>query len=225
MEAEASVTLALLSPPEDAYFFPFLEVFLRRVMPDCRTVVLHPGDGVPFSQKVIVVAFPENLRHFKLPEGGIQYILLGEGGEGSSSLLGRIVFSWQDAASTLWQKFCAGKANPLFVGDEGHPLFLFLGEIQKSEHVIGGSPKKQVLFVDRASRVHPFLERNEKSFLSLVVLEATAEMLFALWEGKIDAVVDTKPSEVARCIAPRVNDKIKMLLKVEYKDVQNCTLI
>lgn len=160
------MTFALLSPPEDAYFFPFLEVFLRRIMPDCKTVILYPKDGVPFSQEVVVVAFPEDLRHFRLPEGKVQYILLGEGGETSLSPLGRIVFSWKDAASTLWQKFCVGEANLLFVGDEGHPLFLLLRELQKGEHFIKESPEKQVLFVDRASRVRPFLEGNEKSFPS-----------------------------------------------------------
>lgn len=202
-EAEELPRIVLLSPREDRYFFPFLEVFLRRIMPGYEITTLSPDDIVPSRKRYIVVGFSEELRRVRLPKGKVDYILLGERNGVAFPLLGQVAFRWQETALAICKSLCAGgRRGFLFWGESTHPLFVLLEELCEDGERSGAS----VVFVDRISRVRPFLEKSGGSS-SLVVLEAATEVLFALQEGKVRGVVDTKPSEVAQCIAAIVQGK------------------
>ncbi len=205
---EARPVIVLLSPEEDAYFFPFLEVFLRRTLPGKQIVLLHPGDAFPPSSEYIVVAFPKVLERFKPPQGKVWGILLGEGEGVPFPLLGRVMFSWEDVAQALCRALCpGGRVNASFVGDGDHPLWRYFLELCGD-----GSAQKRVVFVERASQARPFFEEEGKWSFSLIVLEATTELLFALQEGKIDGVVDLKPSLVAQCIVEIVEQRARVCI-------------
>lgn len=202
-KAETLPTVVLLSPQEDAYFFPFLEVFLRRTLPGYEIVTLSPRGILPPREEYVIVGFPQELQRVQLPEGKVSCILLGEADSISFPLLGQITFLWQETATTICKKLCAtGGRRFLFVGKGTHPLFMLLtqlcGTVENSE--------EPVMLLDRVSSARAFL-KERGGFPFLVVLEAATEMLFALQEGRIYGVVDTKPSQVAQCIAAIVQGK------------------
>lgn len=196
-------TIVLLSPLEDAYFFPFLEVFLRRVLPEYEVTTLSPGGTLPPREEYIIVGFSRELQQVEFPQGRARCILLGEEGGVSVPLLGQVTFLWQETALAICRKLCAeGEKGRLFAGESAHPLRVLLVRLCE------GNSGKPVVLVDRASLARSLLGEGKEAF-SLVVLEATTEMLFALQEGKIDGVVDTRPSQVAQCIAEMVQGKTK----------------
>lgn len=121
-------------------------------------------------------------------------------------LLGRVMFSWKDVAQTLCKALCPGeRVSASFVGEGDHPLWRYFLELCGD-----GSVQKRVVFVERASQARPlFVEGGKRSF-SLIALEAATELLFALQEGKIDGVVDLKPSLVAQCIAEIVEQRARV---------------
>lgn len=198
---EALPAIVLLAPQEDAYFFPFLEVFLRRTLPEYQILLLHPGDAFPVASEYIVVASSESLRNFRLPGGNVWGILLGEGEDPPFPLLGRIVFSWQEVAQTICNTLCSGKTvHARFVGKDLHPLWICFAKLCGDESRRSDA-QDLVVFAEGVSQARPLLgERENRSFF-LIALEAATELLFALQEGKIDGVVDQKPSQVAECIA------------------------
>lgn len=208
-EGRALPTVVLLSPQEDAYFFPFLEVFLRRTLPGYEVVTLSPGDAFPPREGYIVVGFSETLQRLKPPKEEAYGILLGESRGVSFPLLGQIVFAWEDTALAICKKLCADiRMSFLFIGERTHPLFALLAELCGDKHHDGSTSTGRVLCIDRVSRARSFL-RGEKDSSFLVIFEAATEALFALQEGKIDGVVDTKPSQVAQCIAEIVRGRRK----------------
>lgn len=201
--------VALLPPPDDTYFFPFLEIFLRRSLPRYQVVTLSPGGSIPPFEELVVVAFSEDLGSFLVPpsEGNVSCVLLGNGGETPYPLLGRVVFSWESVKESLQQELSGEKQGFLFVGERIHPLFPFLETLLGRGCIGRDVHEESVVVVGQASLVQPFLKKkNERSFL-LLVLEASTEMLFALQEGRIDFLVDTKPSCVAQCITQILEEK------------------
>ncbi len=207
VEGKALPAVVLLSPQEDVYFFPFLEIFLRRVLPEYEVVTLSLEGVFPPREGYIVIGFSEALKRLRLPEEEVRGILLGESSEVSFPLLGQIIFSWRDTALALCRNLCANKKiNFFFIGEQAHPLSIFLAELCGNGRFDKGVFTEDVICIDRISRARSFLEEKKGSSF-LVVLEAATEALFALQEGKIDGVVDTKPSQVAQCIAEIVQGK------------------
>lgn len=191
------------------YFFPFLEIFLRRILPEYEVVTLSPENAFPPCEEYIVVGFPETLKRLRPSKEKVYSILLGEDDGTSSFLLGQIVFSWEDTALAIGKRLCANKKmDILCIGEHDHPLFVLLAELCKGKYSDESTFAGRVICVDRVSRARPFLkERKGSSFL--VIFEAATEALFALQDGKIDGVVDTKPSKVAQCVAEIIRGKRK----------------
>jgi hypothetical protein len=108
-EAFAEKRLVLLSPAHDGYFFSFLEVFLRRSLPDYRITTIITGEGIPQVEGAIVVGFPEDLKVLERSRKKPLAIVLGEDGDLSISVLGRVVFAFEEVARVLQKELFAGK--------------------------------------------------------------------------------------------------------------------
>ncbi|WP_438318154.1 hypothetical protein ACP6EK_03855 [Candidatus Caldatribacterium sp. SIUC1] len=199
-EAFAEKRLVLLSPAHDEYFFSFLEVFLRRSLPDYRITTIITGEGIPQVEGAVVVGFPEDLKVLERSRKKPLAIVLGEDGDLSIPVLGRVVFAFEEVARVLQKElFSGGKGEFLFVGEERSPFLPLLGLLGEARF-FGEVEEERVVVVERAFQARPFLRvKNERPF-AFLVLEAATEMLFALQEGKVDVLVDTKPSAVASCI-------------------------
>jgi len=199
-EAFAEKHLVLLSPAHDEYFFSFLEVFLRRSLPDYRITTIITGEGIPQVEGAIVVGFPEDLKVLERSRKKPLAIVLGEDGDLSISVLGRVVFAFEEVARVLRKELFAGERGVfLFVGGERSPFLPFLGLLGEARF-FGEAEKERVVVVERAFQARPFLRAKDKRPFALLVLEAATEMLFALQEGKVDALIDLKPSAVASCV-------------------------
>ena len=198
--AFAEKRLVLLSPAGDGYFFPFLEVFLRRSLPDYRITAVTVGEEIPQVEGAFVVGFPEDLEVLEYSKEKPLAIVLGEDGEFPMPVLGQVVFAFDEVVKVLQKKlFAGGRGEFLFVGGKRSPFLPFLG-LLGGVHLFGEAEKERVVVVERALQARPLLRaKNERPF-ALLVLEAATEMLFALQEGKVDALIDMKPSAVASCI-------------------------
>jgi len=199
-EAFAEKHLVLLSPAHDGYFFSFLEVFLRRSLPDYRITAVTAEEEIPQVEGVIVVGFPEDLKVLERSRKKPLAIVLGEDGDLSISVLGRVVFAFDEVAKVLREELFAGERGEfLFMGEERSPFLPLLGLLGEARF-FGETEKERVVVVERAFQARPFFRaKNERPF-ALLVLEAATEMLFALQEGKVDALIDLKPSAVASCV-------------------------
>lgn len=199
-EAFAEKRLILLSPADDGYFFPFLEVFLRRSLPDYQITAVTAGEEIPRVEGAVVVGFPEDLEVLERSRKKPLAIVLGEDGELSIPVLGQVAFSFEEVARALQKElFARARGEFLFVGEE-RSLFLPLLGLLGEARFFGEVEKERVVVVERVFQARPLLRaKNERPF-TLLVLEAATEMLFALQEGKVDFLVDMKPSAVASCI-------------------------
>ncbi len=199
-EAFAEKRLVLLSPADSGYFFSFLEVFLRRSLPDYQITTVTAEKEIPQVEGAVVVGFPEDLKVLKRSRKKLLAIVLGEDGELSIPVLGRVIFSFDGVAKVLRKELFAGERGVfLFVGREHSPFLPLLGLLGEARF-FGEAGKEHVVVVEQTLQARPFLRaKNERSF-TLLVLEAATEMLFALQEEKVDALIDLKPSAVASCI-------------------------
>ncbi len=223
----------LLSPSLD-YFSTFLEVHLRRLLspPQVHLIPLFSLEELSLdflSENVSLIVFLGEERYFssilsRIPKDKEPLLVLWEGVAPSSGFpfckirveveevmeaLRREVIEklFPDNHFTIWG---VGKITPAL--EQGlKEEFSSFSEIEENDKkalerlisekdkslIIAGSAGAGKQLVDIFSEV--------ESPPPLVVLEASPEMLFALLQGKIKAVVDFKPSQLAQEIVNLVD--------------------